>query len=209
MSFLDIRTLSACHIWAHHLPPASIFLWHMGALYCTRARHLLYPGTPSTAASIFHIFPISFTPQPVHHNYNQPLNHHYYCSPSTIAIHSSMELDLHDKIIEQFKLLQQEWTQTLCLPHGNRSIDLMCACGPEACTPTNAIKQLYDYPRRTAYRFDKKFKAESSRTAICQLNEECTPGAKYIYVRGQNARNCIEYHCSYNMTTESLEKRIL
>lgn len=117
-----------------------------------------------------------------------------------------MDLDLHDKIIEQFKLHQQ-WTQNLCVPHGCCSIDLMCACGPTAYTPTNAIQQPSDYPKRTVYRFDKKFQNLTSKSSICQLIEECTPGAKYIHVRGQNSSNRVEFKCSCYLTTESLEKK--
>ena len=117
-----------------------------------------------------------------------------------------MDLDLHDKIIQQFKL-QQQWTQNLCVPHGCCSIDLKCACGPTACTPSNAIQQPTDYPRRTVYRFDKKFQNLTSKSSICQLIEDCTPGAKYIHVRGQNSSNRIELKCSCYITTESLEKK--
>lgn len=48
---------------------------------------------------------------------------------------------------------------------------------------------------------------ESPRTAICKLIEECTPGANYIHVCGQNNRNHVEYHCSCSTTTESIKKK--
>lgn len=117
-----------------------------------------------------------------------------------------MELDLHSKIIEQFKL-QQEWTQSFAVPHHNSIIDLQCACGPQACTPINATKQPSAYPRRTVYRFDKKFHGESSREDLCNLISESLPGSNYTQIRGAKHRNRIEYHCSCNRTIESLEKK--
>ena len=100
-----------------------------------------------------------------------------------------MELNLQNQILNQFTL-QQTWTPSFVINHDGLELDLSSCCGPAAVRPSNVPDQPNSrkLPKRSVYRFPKRFETMASWEDLRSELSKCLPGATFSQSRG-NIKN--------------------